>query len=397
MPPLKVRIESDFKALEAWEDRWDDKVVRLGGNICMMYDWSRTWWEHYGNGRTLRIFVFESGEQLVGVVPIYIETIGIWPARIRLARLVGANIPPQAFDPPLEAAYGREALMEITRELFGRDGVDLLAFGPISAKWSAADSFREAAHSNGFMNRASWHSRDVVTVFDLPETFEEYLKTFGKEELKARLKKIRQLSSLGSVHNEILRGTAGPAEFETFLLQHAEQWNATGQRGHFADWPRAIAYHRDLVRLKNPRRELCFFRLLLDDRLMANRYCYRAGNTIHALLPSRLVGQQWDRLGLGTTAYLKFIESGISIGISKVNSGLGRYEYKTRLGGKQIEVGTWQITSVDGIRNFRTRIFLLLFKLALKIVRGIWYRRLQPRLPKWLGVSQSEFWLRYDI
>src|ERR1035441_9174106 len=92
---LKCRFETAFEGLEPFRSCWDDAVIRLGGSIYMSYDWCRTWWQFYGQGKELRIFLFTSADRVVGILPLYIDSLGWGPLRFRVARLVGANIPPK--------------------------------------------------------------------------------------------------------------------------------------------------------------------------------------------------------------------------------------------------------------------------------------------------------------
>lgn len=59
---LECRIETDFGGLDLLRPVWDDAVIRLGGTIYMSYDWTRTWWNFYGEKNELRVFLFRSRE-----------------------------------------------------------------------------------------------------------------------------------------------------------------------------------------------------------------------------------------------------------------------------------------------------------------------------------------------
>src|SRR5579859_6248405 len=80
------RVETSFDGLEVLRDCWDEAVIRLGGSIYMSYDWCRTWWEFYGQGKELRILLFYSGENIVGIVPLYIDSVGFYQCRFRVVR-----------------------------------------------------------------------------------------------------------------------------------------------------------------------------------------------------------------------------------------------------------------------------------------------------------------------
>ena len=92
---LHCRIETSFESLVSFRHTWDEAVIRLGGSLYMSYDWCRVWWEFYGAGKKLRIFVFSAAGEVVGILPVYIDSIGIRPVMFKVARLVGANIRPR--------------------------------------------------------------------------------------------------------------------------------------------------------------------------------------------------------------------------------------------------------------------------------------------------------------
>ena len=52
----------------------------------MTYDWVRVWWEFYGGGAELRLFVFFAGQSIEAVVPIYIDALSWGPLRFREAQ-----------------------------------------------------------------------------------------------------------------------------------------------------------------------------------------------------------------------------------------------------------------------------------------------------------------------
>src|SRR5206468_5757264 len=101
MSEFKTTVATDYRSVENLRRQWDDAVIALGGTIYMSYDWSRTWWEFYGAGKDLRIFLFYAGEQIVGILPLYIDRVGCGPLKFSIARLVCANLPPKAFNPPI--------------------------------------------------------------------------------------------------------------------------------------------------------------------------------------------------------------------------------------------------------------------------------------------------------
>src|ERR1035437_3792774 len=129
---LQCRLETSFATTDSLREEWDNAVIRLGGSIYMSYDWVRTWWEFYGAGKELRIFLFSSASKIVGILPLYIDSLGWGPLRFGVARLVGANIPPKVFDPAIDEEFSEKIFEAVLVQLFQEDECDLLSLGPIS-------------------------------------------------------------------------------------------------------------------------------------------------------------------------------------------------------------------------------------------------------------------------
>ena len=144
---LHYEVETAFHASECSRESWDRTVLELGAPIYMTYDWLRTWWEHYGQGRQLRLFRFREGQRPIAAIPLYLESFGIGPCRTRVARIVGANIPPKVFNPPLEPSFATEVMARIQEHLFTQDRCDLLSFGPVSENWSGTTGLRTSVNS----------------------------------------------------------------------------------------------------------------------------------------------------------------------------------------------------------------------------------------------------------
>jgi len=392
-----LSVISSFHDLEPFAAEWDEAVIRLGAPIYMTFDWLKTWWEFYGKEKQLRCFVFRQGQNFVALIPIYLETFGFGPLELKLARLVGANIPPKTFNPPLDAAFGVKALSEAIRYLLQTEKCDMISFGPVSTSWPGHGCFRGALAAAGeLVGRSSYQERDVQTWFQLPATFEEYLQSLSGSERKSRMKRVRHLEKEHQVASDIVSDPALlGSEFDAFVKQHASQWQAIGKSGHFAAWPHGEEYNRSLVRAQGLRGRVRFFRMLVDGRVVSNRYTFLLGRTLFSELPARACGEPWDKLGIGGVSLLKFNESAIQAGIRDVDSGLGAYDHKAQLGGDQIPVGIWRVSG-RGVHGIKARGFRLLSGILLLACHKLWYRRILPHLPGSFPRKQSLWWLRFD-
>ena len=101
-----VTSDAEFAALAAEPGR----RCRAGARVTSVFetfDWQYLWWRHYGAGRPLRLLLARSAGALVGILPLFIDTVTI-ASPVRLLRLVGTggDTSPDDLGPVLAA--GRE-------------------------------------------------------------------------------------------------------------------------------------------------------------------------------------------------------------------------------------------------------------------------------------------------
>jgi len=356
----------------------------------MTLDWLETWWEHYGNRNRLRIFLFRRGARLVGILPLYLETFGIGPLKAVIARIVGANIPPRCFNPPVDPGCVAEIFACVYRQLFVDEGCDLFSFGPVSERWAASTAFETGGSLPG---RTASRTADVQTVIDISPDFVRTLV-----EKKSVKRYLREFEKRRSITTDVV---TEPAElekcFEAFARQHAEQWRAMGKGGHFVAWPGGLDYHRALIGRQARLGRVRFYRILDNGEMIAGVYAFLFGATLSWELSSRALGPEWNKFHLGKAALVQMFQDAAGAGVSTVDAGLGHYEYKVNnLGGTEVPARMLQIVPCRWSCRVKSAAFLAVKSLMRILYHKIWYRRVVPRLPEWVGRSQSRFWLRFE-
>jgi CelD/BcsL family acetyltransferase involved in cellulose biosynthesis len=397
--PLAMNVAESFETCSAAQEEWDRMAADVGAPVYMSYDWARVWWQFYGQGSSLRLFTFSSGDTLVGVVPVYLSVLGAWPTQIRVARLVGSNIPPKIFNPPVHPEIGAKAWEAVLSHLFSKDKCDVVSLGPVSETYSGFNSLSEVAgHGNGIWETGQVVDRDVHTVYHLPKTLDELLAGVDRKELKTRRKKLRELESKGPLRIEVVKEPGKvEQEFEEFAEVHRTQWEAEGRPGHFHAWPNALEFNRELVKVQGKRGRVRFVRLLVGDVLVANQYNYAFGRNLYAELPSRATGPEWDRLSLGCSSQVKLLESAINEGFATMESGLGHYEYKVLLGGREHRAVLFRLRSLRASSRARVRVSSALRDLLVLTSQKLWYKRISPHLPKSMRRGQSNSAVSFDF
>ena len=392
---VHCQIETDFRTIEYLRKDWDQAALELGAPVCMTFDWLKTWWEQYGEGAVLRIFLFWSGPRLRCMLPVYLETFGVSRLQTVVARIVGANLPPRRFDPPVDSTCAQEVFAQVYHQLFAVDGCDLLSFGPVSEAWPAWPAlFGAAVGANGRpLAAVSSRVTEVNVVFGLFGDFAKKL-TSGKTAKHY----LRELERRGGITTDVISAPEDLEScFEMFAKQHAEQWRLVGKGGHYAAWPRAHAFHRALIECQGRLGRVRFYRILAAGEMIACCYAYTWGTTLSWEMPSRIVGAEWDRVGLGKAAFIRMCQSALTTELSSVDAGLGNYAYKANLGGTMVPVRTARVVPCRWPGRVKCTLFLVVATIIKVIYHKIWYRRILHRLPEWVGRSQSRFSLRFEV
>jgi CelD/BcsL family acetyltransferase involved in cellulose biosynthesis len=396
---LSCQVFRDFSGLDYLRAEWDEAVLQAGGSIYMTYDWVRVWWKFYGSSAELRLFVFSAADRVVAVVPLYIDTLGWGPFRIRVARLVGANVPPKVFDPPVPEDCAAAVFAEVLSQLFVRDTCDLLSLGPVSDLVGWTHHLVRVCRQRTDLVRHCAVAAGVHSVFHLPGDMEEYYAALSKNERKNRRKyDLRLMKKEYDTRVEVVKDRALVSdEFERFAKQHSVQWCAEGKTGHFGAWPNALDFNRSLVAAQGSLGRLRFIRIVADGQVVASQYIFAFGDRYYWELPARAVESKWDRFSLGPTAIVTMLAQGLSEGVRRVEGGLAHYDYKVRLGAKEYTALTFRIVP----SNLSSRVRFVLFSAVTACVRvayhKLWYRRLMPRLPPVLWRPQWRLWLRLDF
>ena len=274
----------------------------------------------------------------------------------------------------------------------------VLSFGPVSELDDSNAGLLTACERRADLLRVYPAAKGVHSVYYLPADMETYYGALSHSERKKRRKLESRLKKEYNTRVEVVSDPMLVSEaFEHFAEQHRQQWRAEGRPGHFGAWPHALNFHRTLVRAQGEQGRLRFIRLLADERVIASGYRFAFGDRVHAELTSRDSDPKWDRFSLGPTHALTMHAHAISEGMRRVESGLGHYDWKVRLGAKEHAALTFRIVA----SGFPSRARLLLFTVMRNCVsvayHKLWYRRIMPRLPHSLWRPQWRLWLRLDF
>jgi CelD/BcsL family acetyltransferase involved in cellulose biosynthesis len=395
---ISVRVAASFEDLPLDRAEWDNAVASLGGTVYMTWDWIRTWWEFYGSGRELVLIACFAGEHTVGLFPMYIDALDLWPLKLRIARLVGANIPPKVFDPPVDPEWVSGCFNAVIGQLIEADRCDLVSMGPISGTSPAWRSLsRQSMVARGV--RIECDSSEVHSLFVLPDSHDQYFNSLCKREQKNRKYELRRLKKEHDINVDVISGPVDALlrEFDNFATLHAAQWRTEGRSGHFGSWPRGLAYNRALVETLGPLDRLRFVRITADGITLSCQYIFTFSGRWYWELPARLADPRWDRFGLGPNGIVTMIGEAIREGVHWIQGGLGHYDYKLRLGASECPAIRVRVYPSRVVSRLRKGLFQSIHWALCLFYYRIWYSRVMPRLPAQFRRSQGAFWHRWDF
>ncbi|MEX2398114.1 MAG: GNAT family N-acetyltransferase, partial [Balneolales bacterium] len=247
---LQIQVIKSDNAFDLISDEWHALVEKADIHYVQTYDWLRSWWKHFGGGQhRLHIILFRHKQELVGIMPMYLETfkfVGL-PLYRCLRMLGGRVIQPSGGALPVELPFGdyltliafpgREKIITSTlikylmtnRHLFDRiwleeipEGSPLLALTKIEfndQNWNC--NVRPASKSYIIKINSPWSSyleklsskaryqvRRTLRVNDENQHFERQLAHTEEEVLTAYMKLVEY---------------------------HQQRWQSLGQPGIFSD------------------------------------------------------------------------------------------------------------------------------------------------------------------
>jgi CelD/BcsL family acetyltransferase involved in cellulose biosynthesis len=382
-PALKMSVSDSFEALDWMRAEWDRFVAQEGAGVWLSFDGLKTWWSHYGYGRTLHLLVFRVDGEIIGILPLAVQKVWLGPVWVRLAAIVGTDSTLTVQAPPVRRVWAREAFAAMLGYLFSSHRCDAVKLSPLCGSYERVEDLRGAIRDRADVCSIIGDSVvDAHTVFELPRTFDEYLASLTQKQRQNYRRAIKVLRGDHGLREDVLeRSPALAEEFPRFVALHAAQWHAERKLGHFEDWPKSEQYHADLVRAHSETGRAHLLRMFCDGEIVSYQLCYALGDVLHWVLPARSLRPELERHSLGRLGLIGLIEFAIGAGFKRIEAGLGHYDYKLQLGATEYLARSVVISANRPMRRLRLRIFALLSKTMDLAYYRIWFQRLAPRLP----------------
>ena len=377
---LCTRLKS-FEDAASFKNEWDDLVIRNGSPVYMSYTWCRTWWEYYGAGKELAIFIFRDGSRLIAILPIYIDSISLGILNLRIAKIVGACIPDRVFDPPIEPSISDRVFAILVDVLFKDIKVDLLSFGSLREDYHPRNSLLDCCRSNNSqIGKVISEVNGVFSRFDIPPSFEQYMAGLSKNR-RGKLRRENRTLKESGFSMEKINEFRYESDFRIFMEMHARQWNSLGRLGHFHSWPSAGDFHQELSRRMAKEGKLRFFKMSENGIPVAYLYTYNFGKSNFAELSARNIDEKYSWCSMGSHLLIELFNACRKENIDFVEAGAAHYDYKIGLGARKINTFNVIAVSSKWKSRFGSELLFIVRYFIHNVYYRIWYQRIQPRLP----------------
>jgi CelD/BcsL family acetyltransferase involved in cellulose biosynthesis len=281
---LTISVHESLESLEHLRPEWD---TLLGEYPCSTtfstYEWLVPWWRAFGGKDRLLVLAFRDGSSaLVGLALMALSTRRALPVPIRFLRLMGdGSHDSDNLDLPVRS--GHETA--VTKRL-----LDWMQQN--SSLWDVCELNTLPHHSAvgtkllPDLGQRKWKcftSTRPQTVVELAETWESYLKGISSKERGKIGLRTRRLEKKYEVR---IRRCEEESEIDSLLLAlyelHGKHWQLRGLPGTLHS-PARRQFYAELSRLLLERRQLEFWVLELQGRVVAAQFGLRHGTTVFSL------------------------------------------------------------------------------------------------------------------
>ncbi|MDB4969226.1 MAG: cellulose biosynthesis protein [Myxococcales bacterium] len=329
--PVRVRVIESALGLGALEESWEalqrDAAIT---SVFASFDWQKAWWDVYGRGRPLRLLVAFAGEELVGILPLYVETVQVLRRPVRLLRFVGTggDTSPDDLGPILAASREEEvarALADAVLRVGDWDVLGLTDMHPDCAFTAAMRTAVERARLGRVAGRC-----ERITFMALPATFDAWLASLHRDR-RYRIKNARKKLYAAHPDARFFLWT-DPATLDAGVDRlahlHRKRWQSIGAPHGFSS-PEYIAFHRAVITACLPRDRLRLYCLELSGQTVAMYYFYKFRD--RTFLMQSGFDPDFGNVKPGTVLLGHVIEHAIGEGYRVLDFLRGDHQYKEEL------------------------------------------------------------------
>ncbi len=408
-PNIQLDIVSDWNQTRNIITEWDELVERTNAEISSCPTYARIWWDHYGRGslaiivcreQTVAASASDRG-RLVGILPMFIESLAHWPIGGKIARFIGCDSTIAVMSPPIEPDWADEVMKITVSKLLNDHKCDIVHFGQMQGNTLEAGAVRGVGSIGTNQMCPNFKVRERVcgtfTRWDLPGGFEDYLASLEKSDrnnLRRNLNKINK--AVGSRVRSVTEPSEVACAFDRFVPLHTEQWRAERKPGHFGDWAGSEAFARELTNELSKAGRVSFVEQEIDGDCVSLYWSYRLRERAYWRLPARAVGEKWEPYSLGRVGLATMLKELMASGVRYVDGGPGHYDYKLRLGATEHPLVSFLVVRSGFVSHLRTLLFTMYADCIHMIYYRLWRLKIAPKYG-WKCGPLNKQWVRTRV
>jgi CelD/BcsL family acetyltransferase involved in cellulose biosynthesis len=353
--PLRIRVVTSASEFARLSDDWERLQEKAAvTSVFASFDWQYLWWQTYGKEQPLLVLLAMHGDELVGILPLYVQTVPMLRYPVRLLRLIGSggDTWPDDLGPILAEGYEAEAARELAQEVMRISRWDVLFLtdmDPSSAFTSAVQVASTAAHLECHAEHAE---RIVYTA--LPATWEAWLQSMSGDR-RYRIRNARK--KLHAAHSARFFVWTDPATLDQGIDRlvhlHHKRWKQAEQSHSFAT-PEYIGFHRAVMAACLNRDRLRLYCLELSGEIVAMFYFYRFRNRVYLMQSG--FDPDHSKVKPGQVLLGHVVEHAIGEGNEVLDFLRGDHQYKEEIAtGERKTVNFTALRFRPGALVYRTR------------------------------------------
>lgn len=246
---MNIRVVDNDNDFDQLEQSWSELVSLADLHIFQTFEWNRTWWKYFGAGRKLHLILIYDDSRLVGIMPLFWDTVHLMGWRIYSSlRFLGSNISQPKGKPLIgivaytdyldmivDPDYEKQVALILT-DYFKNEKLhhDEILFEEVPEESMIRSQLLPALEEAGVKYQV--HDDSKCVNIKLNDSWEDYLMSVGKNRRKKLRRYLRNISDEKSKVFELheLQNKDDLHElFETLVQVHQQQWNSQGFPGMF--------------------------------------------------------------------------------------------------------------------------------------------------------------------
>lgn len=335
-----VCTEADFDSLQ---NDWTRLIkINSAHSVFQSWEWQRTWWKYYGINHALRIIVAYQDNQVVAILPLYIQSnklMRILNVNVMRFLGVGGDTSPDYLGLIGLQDQNEEVLNLIVDVILDmKKEWDSLNFTSMETRTVFITKLINKCSKVSYPTKLSVDSN--ILYVKLKTTWDEYLLDLSSNRRSQIRRSRRKFEKLpGSKFYIWENGKDLSTAIDHLAKLHLKRWKGRSDSYSFSS-SEYLMFHHEVVQLLFPKDLIRLCCLELDGNIIAMLYCYKWNGRYYYFQSG--IDPDYGHLKPGSVLMGYAIEQAIIEGQDVFDMLKGDYDFKRSLA-KQENI-TWLLT-----------------------------------------------------